>query len=74
MTENDLCEHENGTYLAIGPRILNLSKAQDRLAKLEDSVLEISSADTQERPTPISEVLESNDIDVDELLDDIGVL
>jgi len=74
MTENDLYEHENGTYLTIGPRILNLSKAQDRLAELEDSILEISSADTQERPTPISEVLESIDIDVDELSDDIGVL
>lgn len=75
MTEDDLYTEDGSKYLTLAPRVLNLSKVQDRLTELENGIMDIvNDTSDEETATSIADLLERLDIDGDEIASDIGAL
>lgn len=75
MTADDLHAEGESKYLTLAPRILNLSKVQDRLTELESEIMTIvndASEGTSSRS--ITEILETLEVNVDEVATDVGGL
>jgi hypothetical protein len=67
MTEADLYEGAETTYLTLAPRVLNLSKVTDRLDELERGIMSAvdDASDDDGATASVSEVLSALDVDPD---------
>jgi hypothetical protein len=59
ITEADLYEREDQTYLTLAPRVLNLDKVADRLAELEGAIMDVvnDATDDEDVATDVASVL-----------------
>jgi hypothetical protein len=65
MTEDDLYDRDETTYLTLAPRVLNLEKVTDRLERLETAILDAvdDTSGTGAPETAVSTVLDSLGVD-----------
>ena len=74
MTEDDLYEDET-TYLTLAPRILNLSKVEDRLAELAEGVMAVvNDTSDDDGSMDIEDLLGMLEADTAAFVDDVGGL
>lgn len=63
MTEADLLEHQDTTYLSLAPRLLNLERVADRLDALQAEIVAAAVADGSDDDGVLESVLDDLNVD-----------